>query len=449
MTVSSSFTDKVYAIDGTTTRFPWNQDLDEQYGSLVVTEETESSNGLVVKTYVEGTDYNIEVKDVVFVTAPSDTSHYIRITRNTYKGQPVVFNEGEDFPAEDFENSLDRLAMVAQELTMSISKEQTARENADTALQESINSEAGIRANADTILDGKITAEKNRAEGVEGSLSNLATTAKTNLVSAINEVDSGVDTINGTLATFGNIVTHNVDEFSKPSDVGNATLTIKKNSTSVGTFTANSKTDTDINLIIPTSAADVDALPNTTKYGSSISLSLDSSTYILTIQLKDQNGSALGTAATVNLPLGSVVVNGSYDSVTKSIILVLANGNTITIPVADLVSGLQTEITSSNMLDADLVDDSTSANKFVTSSEKSTWNGKQNAIDSSHKLSADLVDDTSATNKFVTASEKTAWNGKQDALTFDSTPTQGSTNPVTSGGLYDIIGDVVTLINAL
>lgn len=43
--------------------------------------------------------------------------------------------------------------------------------------------------------------------------------------------------------------------------------------------------------------------------------------------------------------------------------------------------------------------------------------GKQNTIDSSHKLSADLVDDTSTTNKFVTASDITNWNGKQDALT--------------------------------
>lgn len=37
--------------------------------------------------------------------------------------------------------------------------------------------------------------------------------------------------------------------------------------------------------------------------------------------------------------------------------------------------------------------------------------GKQNTIDSSHKLSADLVDDTSATNKFVTAAEKTKLSG--------------------------------------
>ena len=38
--------------------------------------------------------------------------------------------------------------------------------------------------------------------------------------------------------------------------------------------------------------------------------------------------------------------------------------------------------------------------------------GYQTKIDSSHKLSADLVDDTSTTNKFVTSSDKTTWNGK-------------------------------------
>ena len=60
----------------------------------------------------------------------------------------------------------------------------------------------------------------------------------------------------------------------------------------------------------------------------------------------------------------------------------------------------------------------------------------QRLIDSSNKLSADLVDDTNSTNKFTNATEKQTWNGKQDALTFDSTPTESSTNPVTSGGVY-------------
>lgn len=38
--------------------------------------------------------------------------------------------------------------------------------------------------------------------------------------------------------------------------------------------------------------------------------------------------------------------------------------------------------------------------------------GYQTKIDSTHKLSADLVDDTSTTNKFVTASDKTNWDAK-------------------------------------
>lgn len=60
----------------------------------------------------------------------------------------------------------------------------------------------------------------------------------------------------------------------------------------------------------------------------------------------------------------------------------------------------------------------------------------QAKITSSAKLDADLVADANSTNKFVTASQILAWNNKQNALTFDSTPTQGSTNPVTSGGVY-------------
>lgn len=40
--------------------------------------------------------------------------------------------------------------------------------------------------------------------------------------------------------------------------------------------------------------------------------------------------------------------------------------------------------------------------------------GYQTKIDSSHKLSSDLVDDANQTNKFVTTSEKQTWNNKYD-----------------------------------
>ena len=48
----------------------------------------------------------------------------------------------------------------------------------------------------------------------------------------------------------------------------------------------------------------------------------------------------------------------------------------------------------------------------------------------------------SDTTAHVTAAERTKWNGKQDALSFDSTPTSGSTKPVTSGGVYKALQNV-------
>lgn len=78
--------------------------------------------------------------------------------------------------------------------------------------------------------------------------------------------------------------------------------------------------------------------------------------------------------------------------------------------------GLQSEINSDSKLASDLVDDTNQDNKFVTSAEKTTWNGKQNAIDADHKINADYVDDSTSTNKFVTASDKETWNAKQNAI---------------------------------
>lgn len=86
---------------------------------------------------------------------------------------------------------------------------------------------------------------------------------------------------------------------------------------------------------------------------------------------------------------------------------------------------------------------------FYTKGETDTLiNAKQDTIDSSHKLSADLVDDTSTTNKFVTSGEKSTWNGKQDTLTFDDTPTANSNNPVKSGGIKTYVDTIVGDINS-
>ena len=175
------------------------------------------------------------------------------------------------------------------------------------------------------------------------------------------------------------------------------------------------------------------------------------------------DGTTFTVSDVVDLPLESVVVGGRYDDTTKKVILTLQNGNTIDFSVADLVNGLQSEITSTNKLSADLISDGTT-NKTVTATEKSTWNGKQDAINDLSDIRngaalgatalqsytetdptvpswakaatkptytasevgalpdttviptalSDLSDDS--THRLVTDTEKSTWNGKQDAL---------------------------------
>lgn len=73
---------------------------------------------------------------------------------------------------------------------------------------------------------------------------------------------------------------------------------------------------------------------------SQIDLSINSSDYKIKAILKDKNGNTIYTSNEIDLPLESVVVNGSYDSLSKEIVLTLQNGNTIRFSVSDLVSGL-------------------------------------------------------------------------------------------------------------
>ena len=90
---------------------------------------------------------------------------------------------------------------------------------------------------------------------------------------------------------------------------------------------------------------DVNNLTNytlATNTASSIEMSIDNSTYLVSLKLKNAEGTQLGETQTIDLPLESVVVNGAYDSTTKEVILTLDNGNEIRFSVADLVSGLAT-----------------------------------------------------------------------------------------------------------
>lgn len=79
---------------------------------------------------------------------------------------------------------------------------------------------------------------------------------------------------------------------------------------------------------------------SSTDYATSLRMTIDSSTYVMTAQLYNVDGDALGNPQTIDLPLESVVVGGSYNAQTKQVVLTLQNGNTIAFSVADLVDGL-------------------------------------------------------------------------------------------------------------
>jgi len=215
-----------------------------------------------------------------------------------------------------------------------------------------------------------------------------------------------------------------------------------------------------VNVVIPAAAEYTIAQDQTAATGYA-------ATYHLT---KD----GVNVGAAINIPKDMVVSSGSVKTCTeadtpvsgykvgdKYIDLVLANadsshiyilvsdlidvytagtaitisGNQISVNIETLKStfaeltdldAYQPVINATAKVNADFIDDSTSNNKFVTASDKSTWNAKQNAITSTAKLSADLVDDSTSTNKFVTASDKSTWSAKQDAISDLATIRSGA-----------------------
>lgn len=114
----------------------------------------------------------------------------------------------------------------------------------------------------------------------------------------------------------------------------------------------------------------IEAGGSSSDYAVDIEFGMNSQTFVVTAQLKNKDGDLIGTPKSVDIPLESTVVNGSYNNATKTLTLTLVSGQSINIPIGDIISGLQAEITAQNPLSADLVDDTNSTHKFVTAAEK-------------------------------------------------------------------------------
>ena len=146
----------------------------------------------------------------------------------------------------------------------------------------------------------------------------------------------------------------------------------------------------------------------------SLILALDSTNYKITLSGTKVDGSAFTVQNVIDLPLESVVVDGSYNNTTKKVVLTLQNGSTVDFSVADLVAGLQSEITSSNKLSADLIQDGTT-NKTVTATEKQTWNNAVQPADLSTVATTGAYSDLSGVPAPTTDASVAAWGYAKDA----------------------------------
>lgn len=213
------------------------------------------------------------------------------------------------------------------------------------------------------------TEVKEMIDEVDNKVDNLSTQVN----QEINEIEDDIDELDGRIRINTNNISNLQQTKADESDIPDVSDFITKDANNLTYYEL--KTNT----------------------GSLIDLEINDSTYVVTLKLKNSDGTTISTD-TIDLPLESVVVGGSYDSETKEVVLSLEGGSEVRFSVADLVSGLQSEITSSNKLASDLVDDNNSGNKFVTTSEKQTWNGKANISDIPTKTSQLTNDSNYVTN---------------------------------------------------
>lgn len=170
-----------------------------------------------------------------------------------------------------------------------------------------------------------------------------------------------------------------------------------------------------VNITVPTQASDVHALADSVKYA---------------------GASTAGGSATSAAKLDTA----SAGSATQPVYF--ANG----IPTATSYS-LEKSVPSNAVFTDTTYESKAAASggtdvSLCTTGEKYTWNSKQNAIDSSHKLSADLVDDTSTTNKFATAAELEQIETNKNNISKITPTTTYKTNHAFQSADYELINDV-------
>ena len=263
---------------------------------------------------------------------------------NTITGQPgteaVVENAGDEHNAilnftiprgEPGEPGNDPNAVHFTQQDLTDVQQQQARQNIGAADAQTV----------EDILGGNEIVGKANADGAGNIISDTYATK-----AALEDVVDGTT-----------VVAHATAADKLNTNAGGATNPVYfKNGVPVATGGTLNK---DISGTAAKATADASGNTITTFYGHSLTMTIDPTTYVVTLSLLDAGGTALSTQ-TIDLPLESVVVSGSYDADTKEVVLTLQGGSEVRFSVADLVDGLasqsalETEVTARQQADTAL-----------------------------------------------------------------------------------------------
>lgn len=183
-------------------------------------------------------------------------------------------------------------------------------------------------------------------------------------------------------------------------------------------------------------------------------VTMDNTTYVVTVTLKSANGTVLSTSS-VDLPLESVVVSGSYNNETQSIDLVLQNGSTVSIPVGDLVDGLASQTALDNVINgttpvakATNADNATTADTAdkVQNALTLVVDGDTQTYDGSSPISIELNTQSNTDPEAVHFTAQTL-TSEQQAQARSNIGAQASGNYALQDGTYPNLNTPKTLYN--
>lgn len=344
---------------------------------------------------------------------------------------------------------LDRIAADAalnnsiNAVSGSLSDEVSARQDADTTLQNNItaldNSLATVAksgsyndlSNKPTIGNATLTIKKNGSN--VGTFTANATTNKnidisvpTKTSNLVNDGSDGASQYveSDDLATVATSGSYN-DLSNKPT-IGNATLTIKRNDTSAGTFTANATTNKSINIAVPTKTSDL------TNDGSD-----GTSTYVETKNLPTI-GNATLTITENNTPAGTFTANATSNKTIN-----ITSPTKTSDLTNDGADGTSTYVESDDLPTVDTTYSSSSSNAIANSTVT-------NSLDRSVMTNLTLDSTPSTTTVNLNNTKTNLAHPSSTTTSSISLPVASSTQAgVMNSSTFDAIASNTSNINAI